>query len=90
MEEYEAAKESFEAGCQLSPDNTFKTWIRKCDAELEGGLRCYMDLLYRRIRTAVVVRHVSGDGPHCVAMLNTLTHSRLDSTTPTPHTGPRI
>ncbi|GLI58864.1 hypothetical protein VaNZ11_000629 [Volvox africanus] len=35
MEEYEAAKESFEAGCQLSPDNTFKTWIRKCDAELE-------------------------------------------------------
>ncbi|EFJ50879.1 hypothetical protein VOLCADRAFT_57643 [Volvox carteri f. nagariensis] len=36
MEEYEAAKEAFEAGCQLAPDNTFKTWIRKCDAELEA------------------------------------------------------
>ncbi|GLC45039.1 hypothetical protein PLESTM_001680100 [Pleodorina starrii] len=35
MEEYEAAKEAFEAGCQLASDNTFKTWIRKCDAELE-------------------------------------------------------
>ncbi|KAG2453736.1 hypothetical protein HYH02_001947 [Chlamydomonas schloesseri] len=35
MEEYEAAKEAFEAGCALAPDNTFKTWIRKCDAELE-------------------------------------------------------
>ncbi|GIL98106.1 hypothetical protein Vretimale_3572 [Volvox reticuliferus] len=35
MEEYEAAKEAFEAGCQLAPDSTFKTWIRKCDAELE-------------------------------------------------------
>lgn len=36
MEEFEAAKEAFEAGHQLTPDNTFKTWIRKCDAELEG------------------------------------------------------
>ncbi|PNW75124.1 hypothetical protein CHLRE_12g513600v5 [Chlamydomonas reinhardtii] len=35
LEEYEAAKEAFEAGCALAPDNTFKTWIRKCDAELE-------------------------------------------------------
>ncbi|KXZ47405.1 hypothetical protein GPECTOR_35g843 [Gonium pectorale] len=35
MEEYEGAKEAFEAGCQLAPDNTFKQWIRKCDAELE-------------------------------------------------------
>jgi hypothetical protein len=36
MEEYEGAKEAFEAGSELAPDNTFKTWIRKCDAELEG------------------------------------------------------
>ncbi len=49
MEEYEAAKEAFEAGCQLSPDNTFKTWIRKCDAELEGGLPCCISLLPRVI-----------------------------------------
>ncbi|GFR43610.1 hypothetical protein Agub_g4707 [Astrephomene gubernaculifera] len=35
MEEYEAAKEAFEAGYQLAPDNTFRTWIRKCDAELD-------------------------------------------------------
>ncbi|PNH05200.1 Protein SGT1 B [Tetrabaena socialis] len=39
MEEYEAAKEFFEAGCQLAPDNTFRTWTRKCDAELEARAR---------------------------------------------------
>ena len=36
MEEYEAAKEAFEAGQSISIESTFKTWIRKCDAELEG------------------------------------------------------
>ena len=37
MEEYEAAKEAFEGGAALAPDATFKTWIRKCDAELRGA-----------------------------------------------------
>lgn len=38
MEEYEAAKEAFEAGQSISNESTFKTWIRKCDAELEDEL----------------------------------------------------
>jgi len=37
MEEYEAAKEAFDAGALLEPGNQlFKTWTRKCQAELEG------------------------------------------------------
>jgi len=36
MEEFETAKISFEKGFQLDPsNNTFRTWIRKCNAELE-------------------------------------------------------
>jgi len=36
MEEYETAKTSFEKGQQIDPQNTsFKTWIRKCVAEIE-------------------------------------------------------
>ncbi|KAL6765659.1 SGS domain-containing protein [Haematococcus lacustris] len=36
LEEYESAKESFEAGAKLAPDAAqFKTWIRKCQAELD-------------------------------------------------------
>ena len=37
LEEYEAAKEAFEAGQALDPKNSFfKTWIRKCVAEIDG------------------------------------------------------
>jgi len=36
MEEFETAKSSFEKGQQLDSSNTtFRTWIRKCNAELE-------------------------------------------------------
>jgi len=36
MEEFETAKISFEKGFQLDPsNNSFRTWIRKCNAELE-------------------------------------------------------
>jgi suppressor of G2 allele of SKP1 len=36
LDEYEAAKAAFEKGYQLEPTNSnFKTWIRKCNAELE-------------------------------------------------------
>jgi hypothetical protein len=36
MEEYETAKAAFEKGQQLDHENaTFKTWIRKCMAEME-------------------------------------------------------
>jgi suppressor of G2 allele of SKP1 len=36
LEEFESAKEALQAGLALQPDNaTFKTWIRKCNAELE-------------------------------------------------------
>ena len=39
LEEYESAKDAFEAGLQLDPQSSaFKTWVRKCDAEMEGGL----------------------------------------------------
>jgi len=38
LEEYEAAKEAFDAGARLAPDSAqFKTWARKCMAELEGA-----------------------------------------------------
>lgn len=37
LEEYEAAKQAFEAGASQAPSMTqFKTWIRKCQAEIEG------------------------------------------------------
>lgn len=37
LEEYETAKAAFEAGQALDPNNSsFKTWIRKCAAEIEG------------------------------------------------------
>ena len=37
LEEYETAKEAFEAGLALDPKNSsFKTWIRKCAAEIDG------------------------------------------------------
>lgn len=36
LEEYETAKAAFEAGQALDPNNSsFKTWIRKCAAEIE-------------------------------------------------------
>lgn len=36
LEEYETAKEAFEAGLALDPKNSsFKTWIRKCAAEID-------------------------------------------------------
>lgn len=38
LEEYEAAKEVFEAGQAVAAaDAQLKTWIRKCVAELEGA-----------------------------------------------------
>ncbi len=37
LDEYEAAKAAFEAGQALElSKTTYKTWIRKCNAELEG------------------------------------------------------
>jgi len=36
MEEFETAKSAFKSGHQIEPNNnTFKTWIRKCNSELE-------------------------------------------------------
>uniref|UniRef100_A0A7S0S318 Uncharacterized protein n=1 Tax=Chlamydomonas leiostraca TaxID=1034604 RepID=A0A7S0S318_9CHLO len=38
LEEYEAAKQAFEAGAKQAPDMTqFKTWIRKCQAEIDDA-----------------------------------------------------
>jgi len=38
LEEYESAKSAFEAGQALDAKNsTFKTWIRKCAAEMDGA-----------------------------------------------------
>ncbi|MEW5312716.1 MAG: hypothetical protein WDW38_004329 [Sanguina aurantia] len=37
LEEYESAKEVFEAGQKQADDAAFKTWIRKCNAELEAA-----------------------------------------------------
>jgi len=37
MDEYESAKAAFEKGHSLDPNNAqFKTWIRKCEAEIES------------------------------------------------------
>lgn len=39
LEEYESAKAAFEAGQALDNKNSsFKTWIRKCAAEMDGEL----------------------------------------------------
>lgn len=36
IDEFETAKDAFEKGYAIEPANAqFKTWIRKCDAELE-------------------------------------------------------
>ncbi|KAK3251379.1 Cochaperone protein [Cymbomonas tetramitiformis] len=35
LEEYATAKTAFVAGNDCDPSNTFKTWIRKCEVELE-------------------------------------------------------
>lgn len=40
LEEYESAKSAFEQGLHLADEAAkaqFRTWIRKCDAELENG-----------------------------------------------------
>jgi hypothetical protein len=40
LEEFESAKSSFTDGQKIAPEaqqNQFKTWIRKCDAELAAG-----------------------------------------------------
>jgi len=37
LEEYETAKAAFEKGYQIEPNNaSFKTWIRKCNTEIEA------------------------------------------------------
>jgi len=37
LEEYETALASFHKGASLDPsDSSFKTWIRKCQAEIES------------------------------------------------------
>jgi uncharacterized protein Usg len=39
LEEYETALQCFQQGQQLAPDMPkFRTWIRKCKAELDGEL----------------------------------------------------
>ena len=36
LDEFESARDAFQQGLQLDPDNTrFKTWLRKCAAELK-------------------------------------------------------
>ncbi len=38
LEEYETARESFAKAQELAPTNAaLKTWIRKCDAEIQGA-----------------------------------------------------
>lgn len=40
LEEYESARKFFDKGSDLATDQrSFKTWARKCDAEIEGRLR---------------------------------------------------
>ena len=40
MDEFEAAKQALEEGQRLDPSNKqYKPWIRKCQAELDGGWR---------------------------------------------------
>ena len=44
LDEYESAKEAFEAAHALDKRRESETWIRKCDAELKGAhavLRSY-------------------------------------------------
>lgn len=37
LDEYETARDCFSKGLELAPtNNNFKTWIRKCDAEIAG------------------------------------------------------
>lgn len=37
LEEYETALQCFQQGQQLAPDMTkFRTWIKRCQAELDG------------------------------------------------------
>lgn len=37
LEEYETARDAFLSGSRLAPDTAaFKTWARKCQAELDG------------------------------------------------------
>jgi tetratricopeptide (TPR) repeat protein len=43
LDEFEAAKEAFQAGLAVEPSNsTFKTWLRKCEAELAGTLHTFL------------------------------------------------
>ena len=40
MDEFEAAKGALEEGARLDPANKqYKTWLRKCQAELDGARR---------------------------------------------------
>lgn len=40
LEEYETALQCFQQGQQLAPDMTkFRTWIKRCQAELDGELQ---------------------------------------------------
>ena len=42
-EEYESAKAAFTAGSKIDSTNKqFATWIRKCNAELEGTLNVFL------------------------------------------------
>eukprot|EP00244_Chara_vulgaris_P004255 TRINITY_DN1834_c0_g1_i3.p1 TRINITY_DN1834_c0_g1~~TRINITY_DN1834_c0_g1_i3.p1 ORF type:complete len:363 (+),score=69.02 TRINITY_DN1834_c0_g1_i3:226-1314(+) len=38
LEEYETAKEAFEAGNEIEPSDEYRKWIRKCEAEIEDEL----------------------------------------------------
>eukprot|EP00967_Tisochrysis_lutea_P019660 scaffold22360_cov17-Tisochrysis_lutea.AAC.3 len=61
LEEYEAAKEAFDAGASLAPDNSqFQTWARKCQAELEG----------KHMRTCYARGHGSP-----IVFMNSITHN---------------
>ena len=54
LEEYETAKAAFETGQALDPNNSsFKTWIRKCAAEIDGMHWHYATNLVGTIFTAL-------------------------------------
>lgn len=47
LDEFEAAREAFQAGLAVEPANSaFKTWLRKCEAELAGRAPFYFFYYY--------------------------------------------
>lgn len=76
LEEYESAKSSFEKGQQLDASNSqFRTWIRKCDAELDNESGA---------TSMVVDKQPSTPVPTSTSSTSTPASTPSTSTSPTP------